>query len=481
MRSKKMPALLLFAAWSALGVAVARCETLEQERSQLWGDYRSSLMRLAEDAAAAGKDKASAAVAGWLPEAGTVEIVLFDPSDVRAPELEGTIGERFAALRNRQADALFALAERAADEGLASLALRLATEAVRENPDHTEARRALGYERVAGYWLTGYEARMRDRGRVWHDRFGWIRQRDVQRYEAGLRPRGRQWVSAEQDAATRRSLEQGWIVTTEHFVITTNHSLEAGVALAESLESLHAVWSQLFADFWMMPSALANAFSGHRSRKRTRPHQVWYFRTREEYNAALRREQPRIDITLGIYFDTHRRGYFFAGEEQHPSTIVHEAVHQLFQESRRRTPRRVGRIDNFWIIEGIATYFESLAVHSDPAAGTYFTLGGAEAGRMPTARARVLQEGYYVPLAELVRLGKDDLQGRPDLKRLYSQLAGLTAFLMHAENGRFRQPLVAYLSAVYSNRAEADTLSQVTGKSYDQLDAAYQRFVRTLQ
>jgi hypothetical protein len=210
---------------------------------------------------------------------------------------------------------------------------------------------------------------------------------------------------------------------------------------------------------------------------------VWCFRNRDEYNAALRREQPRIDITLGIYFDTHRRAYFFAGEAQHDATIFHEAVHQLFQESRPKAAaaRLVGRANNVWIVEGIATYFETLVIHDDPQAGRYYTLGGADAGRLPTARARVLQENYYVPLAELVQLGKDDLQRRSDLTQLYSQLAGLTTFFMHAENGRYRRPLVECLSAVYNGRADANTLSELTGQSYSELDSQYREFLQALQ
>ena len=48
------------------------------------------------------------------------------------------------------------LAKRAAEAGQLSLAFEWATEAVRENPDHAEARRVLGYELVDGKWLTPF-------------------------------------------------------------------------------------------------------------------------------------------------------------------------------------------------------------------------------------------------------------------------------------------------------------------------------------
>ena len=50
------------------------------------------------------------------------------------------------AVRKKHADALFELARQAAEAGQLSLAFQWATETVRENPDHAEARRVLGYE-----------------------------------------------------------------------------------------------------------------------------------------------------------------------------------------------------------------------------------------------------------------------------------------------------------------------------------------------
>jgi hypothetical protein len=195
--------------------------------------------------------------------------------------------------------------------------------------------------------------------------------------------------------------------------------------------------------------------------------------------AALRQRQPRIDETLGIYFDTNREVHFFDGRGQDPGTVYHEAVHQLFHESRSAA-RHVGGQANFWIIEGIATYFETLTEHQTEFAGPYFTIGEMTAGRLPAARQRLLTEGYYVPLEELTRLGKEGVQEQPDLAKLYSQAAGQAAFLMDAEGGRYREPLVRYLAAVYAGRDEPDTLAAESGRSFEQLDAEYRRAMQSL-
>jgi hypothetical protein len=131
------------------------------------------------------------------------------------------------------------------------------------------------------------------------------------------------------------------------------------------------------------------------------------------------------------------------------------------------------------VIEGVATYFETLIEHDDAHAGLYFTIGESSAGRLPAARER-LRDGFYVPLAELTKLNKDELQRRPEIAKLYSQSAGLAAFLIDGEQGRYREPLVKYLQAIYAGRDTKESLFELTDASYDQLDVAYQRYMEEM-
>jgi hypothetical protein len=419
--------------------------------------------------------------------------------------------EQFSELRRRQADALFQLAREAAEAGQLSLAFQWATEAVRENPDHAEARRVLGYEQREGRWLTSYGARMADAGKTWSTKFGWVTETDLPRYESGRRLVGRRWLLAADEARRRRDIEDGWQVRTDHFFVTTNHSLEAAAELAARLERLHQVWRQRFAGFYLTEKEVRDLFAGARQpRKQARPFRVYYHKDREQYAAALVRRQPRIADTLGIYFDTYREAHFFAGDavaaggpsasvgrslrKRRPlaereddtaatggppvATLYHEAVHQLFQESKPAA-RQIGADANFWIVEGVAVFFESLTEHRDDAAGLYYTMGESTTGRLPAARER-LSDGFYVPLAELTQLGKDDLQRHPEVAKLYSQAAGLAAMLMNAEQGRYREALVRYLEAIYAARDDAQSLANATDSSYSELDAQYRRYIQSL-
>jgi hypothetical protein len=320
---------------------------------------------------------------------------------------------------------------------------------------------------------------MADSGKMWHAKYGWISAADEPRYDSGQRLVDGRWISAGADAQRHREMKNGWQLRTDHFLITTNHSLQAAAELAVRLERLHQIWRQLFAGFYLREQEVRALFAGERQPRRpVRPFRVYYHRTKDEYVAALRRRQPRIAETLGIYFDTHRQAHFFAGPEENAGTLHHEAVHQLFQETRP-AERQIGEIRNFWVIEGVATYFETLTEHLDPNAGLYFTVGEATTGRLPAARER-LTGGFYVPLAELTRLGKVDVQQHPEIAKLYSQATGLTAFLMHSQNGRYREPLVGYLNAVYAGGDDNETLTYMTGQSFRQLDAEYRQFMESL-
>jgi hypothetical protein len=176
-------------------------------------------------------------------------------------------------------------------------------------------------------------------------------------------------------------------------------------------------------------------------------------------------------ITTGYYEGDRRMAYFFAEEEQDFSNLYHEATHQLFSETRKVAPN-LGRDANFWIIEGIACYMESL-VEGDG----YFLLGGRGTIRLDNARTRLFEDDFYVPLAELTALGMEALQRDRRISPLYSESSGLTYFLMYAQGGRYRDALVDYLGAIYAGRDRPDTLAELTETPFADLDRQYRSFL----
>lgn len=472
--------LLLLILLSAAGrCAPAAGSELEEQRARLYQTYAAQLDTLAAECRAQQLDDAATELASWLPKRSTDQLTLLaisgEPSGqgARADGPADAWRRQWQALREQQAQSLMALARRALAENQLSLVYQLLTETVRENPGHKAARRMLGYVWFRDAWHTPFAVKQLQAGKVWSEKFGWLPGGHLPRYVQGERYYQGRWMPAEAESKLRRNLKRGWRIDSEHYLLTTNAGLEEGVRLSRQLEALYANWQQAFIGYLASAGDLSGRLEGRAPRREVRQHHVIYYRTRAEYQAALRPLQPKIDITLGIYLGETRTAYFFAGAEQEPGTVYHEAAHQLFHEAPLVAPA-VGREANFWAIEGIACYMETLTPLEQ---GAYYTLGGPNAGRVPAARHRLLSDDFYVPLAELVALGMQRLQADPRIQPLYSQSAALADFFMHDAGGRYREPFVNYLTAIYRGRADRHTLAELTGVDYETLDRQYRAFL----
>jgi len=422
----------------------------------------------------------------WLGKRGPNKLYVADlPRRIGRPELPADSPEevvqwdqRFWQMRRQQAKSLEALARRAVRADRASLAFDLVMAGIHEDPDHEGIRRILGYQKFRGQWHTLYEVDKLKSGQAWDEKFGWLPAKAVARYRQGERLNSGVWTTAEEDARMHREITRGWDVKTEHYAIRTDHSLEAGVQLGIKLEQLHRVWRQLFIRYFLSEAQVAELFD---RRNRGPPVQlprleVVYFRDREDYVRGLLAAFPDlrkevVSISEGVYIAAVQRAFFFAGKDQDERTMYHEATHQLFHQSRPVVPD-VGYRANFWIVEGIAMYMESLRREEG-----YLVLGGFDDPRMLAARYRLLHDNFYIPLAEFASYGMEKLQSDKRIATLYSQAAGLTHFLVHYDEGRYRDALVAYLSMVYSGRDNPLLLPQLARSTFADLDREYRQFI----
>jgi hypothetical protein len=94
---------------------------------------------------------------------------------------------------------------------------------------------------------------------------------------------------------------------------------------------------------------------------------------------------------------------------------------------------------------------------------------------VPAARERLVEDDFYVPLADLTAMGRKDFQSDARLPQLYSQISGLADFFMNGQRGRYREAFVEYLSRVYAGTADPETLSRLCKRKYPDLDADYRR------
>lgn len=463
-------------------------ETVTDAHNGIVQNYRDELAKLAEWCDAEKLDEQANQTRNWLPQPRP--LMLFVPLIPQGFEAETPAEgseadeepdavrqwrERFDRLRREQAQRLFGLLDQAIEEKEYAFGFGLLHETLREDPDHKAARKLLGYKYHEGRWLTQFELVKVQGNQVWDPRFGWQLKNRLPRYERGERFFKGRWITAEENARLQIDVLQGWDIMTEHYRVRTNHSLEGGVQLAARLERLYDAWRQVFVRYYLNDLELGSLLRGGGWPRRTPVrHQVVYFSNRKQYNAALKMQQPYIEMTTGYYEGKTKTAYFFAGEEQDFENLYHEATHQLFSETRR-TSSDAGRKANFWVIEGIACFMESLVE-----SGAYCTIGGADALRLNNARARLLLHNTYVPLAELTAMGMNDVQSDQRIKQLYSEFSGLAYFLMFDQEDRYRDALVDYLSAIYAGKDEPATLSELTKTSFGELDLQYRRFIERI-
>jgi hypothetical protein len=73
-----------------------------------------------------------------------------------------------------------------------------------------------------------------------------------------------------------------------------------------------------------------------------------------------------------------------------------------------------------------------------------------------------------------------ELQRTEHLPRIYSQISGQAWFLLHANDGRYRRPFIETLIAIYTNKSDDGTLANLCRRRFEELDAEYQIFMRTV-
>jgi hypothetical protein len=403
---------------------------------------------------------------------------------VNLPQAERTWRIQVRHAQKEYVKELYKLSRSALHAGSPSYAYQLVREVAAHDPDHTTARRLLGYVRSGDDWLTPFAAEKARRRFVWHDTFGWLLQLRVKRYENGERYFKGRWISSAKEAELRRDFRNAWEVDTDHFHVKTNHSLERGVEIATALEEYYRVFFQTFAAFFNTPEQLQKLFEGNaRGRRRSfnnKQYIVHYYRTRDEYNQQLVKKIPQIGITNGLYYPADRIAYFFHNPQATDnSTLYHEATHQLFYENELRR-WQIGERKDFWIIEGIACYMESFRRENGR-----FSLENPLYTRFVAARHRFLVDKYYVPLERFASMGMHEFQTDPSIARNYSQASGLTQFFMEYKGGKYRDALIEHLTQLYRqnprSRTETQSLAELTGTSFTELDKQYGEFLKKLE
>jgi hypothetical protein len=401
-------------------------------------------------------------------------------------------------VRSKTAAALFALSAEAASPGVERFALadHLLRLIIERDENHAEARRILGFVPHEGGWATPFAADQLRAGKVLHETYGWVPKSWVEHLDRGELPgtsfsrdQPREWLPAAQaDALRSRMDERPWRITTEHFEIQTNVPLNEAIAFGRRLEEFYQLFFGLLADVVgkeRLPLAQRFASGKPATRAAGKRHEVWYFAEKTEYVDYFRRKFRRDEsASLGYYmpaaeargFRSSPRSYFYRERESTiaaESTLFHEASHQMLFESAGPSRFERNRGD-FWVWEGLGTYFETVRIDAD---GSY-RVGGRVGPRWESARQRLLGRGEMVPLLDLVSMGRDRFQGDDSVYLHYSEAMALTVYLMNGEGRRLRDGFLEYVRDAYAGRlGAAGALARSLNATYEELEAGLRRFL----
>ncbi len=355
-------------------------------------------------------------------------------------------------------------------------AIRLVFLTLRDDPDHARARAVGGWVRRGDRWEWPEAARRLDKAEEYDPQFGWMPKSRLGRHRDGERYLRGRWVKAAEDDATLREVKHGRQFESDHWEIVSTAPPPVTGDLAAQLESTRLVWLQFFGAFAVEPADLEKRLAGRGRISPQTPHSAILCGSRAQYTDELRRLEPLIDITDGIYWQPTATIWFFADPAGPPAvTVRHEAFHQLFAESRPdflKLRAEPGRRCGFWAVEAAALYAESIAK-------TEFgwTIGGRDAGRGPAARNLLAKDTLHVPLADLTALGREAFQAHDRVADLYDECGGLADFFMNAHGGRYRESFVEYLVRVYSGTADPDALPRLCRRSFAELEAEYRKYI----
>lgn len=254
-------------------------------------------------------------------------------------------------------------------------------------------------------------------------------------------------------------------VDTPHFVIYSHAAEVPSKQIARDLEQCYWVWTQMFFPLWEASDQVSSALgelpvdaapeaflSDHPARITVRRKlRVVLFRDAAEYAQTLAGTVPGIERSTGYYDNGEQTTYLYAAEPDDAATRRHEVVHQLFREATRSgLGRRIpGEDTGFWLIEGIAGYFESLYFGDQ-----FATVGGWDASRLQFARFRMFSAGDTMPMAELRQDGRVAAQQQPNLARWYAHAIAQTHHLMDGGNVDSRLAIYQQLAARYKVKTD---------------------------
>jgi hypothetical protein len=271
----------------------------------------------------------------------------------------------------------------------------------------------------------------------------WLEARDAAAWERGLIRSGDGYLSvAAADAAVKSPFE-GYLLRTDHLVLSTNVSLARARELAQVAET-HV--GRVFA---AMGEPLDLRYPAD-------PIPMVVAARCAEFQCLLR-ERVALPVDWGAFY-LALDGTVYACEERSDAgdlsvaaDLRHELTHGILDLGRPERGRdAMYTRPHFWAWEAIALWSEHLGEAADQR---------ARSPRLERFRRR-LAWGELVPLSELFRLPQSSFVGRH-----YDQTAAFTEWLMDVDGGARRAGMLALVRRVMHGEAEVCDFDCLIGMS----------------
>ena len=217
----------------------------------------------------------------------------------------------------------------------------------------------------------------------------------------------------------------------------------------------------------------------------------YLFYSRAKYKKLFNEtHQDEQEWSIGHYrefFDIVAAHTDSVGPENLPDILIHEAAHQLVQQRLFGSGSRPWP----WLAEGLASYFGYMERGADGTykperiggKGIYLFKKGSPVGRGlgrgdlgPYAAS--LRKGEARRIAEMIQMEEQEAfyaEGREDR---YAASWMLVHFLLHGDNGARAAGFMRFLAREATGDTVPDDLYQEIGMTADQLQAAFEAYVR---
>jgi hypothetical protein len=110
----------------------------------------------------------------------------------------------------------------------------------------------------------------------------------------------------------------------------------------------------------------------------------------------------------------------------------------------------------------------------------HYKIGDILDNRLYAAKIYHSERNYNLPIRKLTAMSVREIQSSADIKKIYSQSATLVHWLMFANEGHYRKHLLELLRQTYLDSAKPETLSTLTGLSFEELDKKYVEFLERI-